>query len=103
MNLTAGKVRSPFATPLKLLLVSLVLFVVWAIGMIAFSYEPAMALRDEMGRPGRQDPAVIRGILEQFLNGRLFALGVLGGIALVLLQVSGVWLMVVAIARARRP
>jgi hypothetical protein len=103
MNTPAVKVRSPFATPLVLLVISLGMFVVWAIGTIAFAYEPAMALRDEMVRPGHTRPEVIQGILMRFFSGRFMVLGAIAGITLVLMQISWVWLIVALIVRSRRP
>ncbi len=87
---------------MRLLVISLGMIVVWAIGLVVFGGEPLKMLLGEMGKPGPAKPEVIGAILEKFFTVEMIVTGAIGGIGMMLFQVAAVWFLVVCIVRLNR-
>jgi hypothetical protein len=102
MNTMPANARSPFKTPVRLLVISLGMMLLWAIGMIVFGGAPLKALLQEMGKPGPTEPEVMGAILEKFFRVEIIVTGTIGGIGMILFQAAVAWILVVLIVRASR-
>ncbi|WP_395739896.1 hypothetical protein [Prosthecobacter sp.] len=102
MNTKPVNAPSAFKTPLRLLVVSLVMMVMWLVGLVVFGGDALKLLLREMGTTEPAKPEVIGAILEKFMSVEMIATGTIGGIGMMLFQVAVVWILVLLIVRASR-